>query len=101
MNRNLLGKLLRKNVSAGQLIGFALANVIGLCIVMIGLQFYADVRTVFSSEESFINNDYLVLTKKVGGLDAVGGLFSRGNSKTGVFASKEIAPLSSQPRVRK
>ncbi|WP_455523693.1 ABC transporter permease [Porphyromonas endodontalis] len=101
MNRNLLGKLLRKNVSAGQLIGFALANVIGLCIVMIGLQFYADVRTVFSSEDSFINKDYLVLTKKVGGLDAVGGLFSRGNSKTGVFASKEIAQLSSQPWVRK
>ena len=101
MKRNLLGKLLRKNVSTGQLVGFALANVIGLCIVMIGLQFYADVRTVFSSEDSFINKDYLVLTKKVGGLDAVGGLFSRGNSKTGVFASKEIAQLSSQPWVRK
>ena len=101
MNRNLLGKLLRKNVSAGQLIGFAFANVIGLCIVMIGLQFYADVRTVFSSEDSFINKDYLVLTKKVGGLDAVGGLFSRGNSKTGVFSSKELAQLSSQPWVRK
>ena len=68
MNHNLLGKLLRKNVSAGQLIGFALANVIGLCIVMIGLQFYADVRTVFSSEDSFINKDYLVLTQKGGGI---------------------------------
>lgn len=101
MNRNLLGKLLRKNVSTGQLVGFALANVIGLCIVMIGLQFYADVRTVFSSEDSFINKDYLVLTKKVGGLDAVGGLFSRGNSKTGVFSSKELAQLSSQPWVCK
>lgn len=101
MKRNLLGKLLRKNVSTGQLVGFALANVIGLCIVMIGLQFYADVRTVFSSEDSFINKDYLVLTKKVGGLDAVGGLFSRGNSKTGVFSSKELAQLSSQPWVRK
>ena len=101
MNRNLLGKLLRKNVSVGQLVGFALANVIGLCIVMIGLQFYADVRTVFSGEDSFINKDYLVLTKKVGGLDAVGGLFSRGDSKAGVFSSKEIAQLSSQPWVRK
>lgn len=48
MNRNLLGKLLRKNVSVEQLVGFALANVIGLCIVMIGLQFYADVRAVFA-----------------------------------------------------
>lgn len=101
MKRNLLGKLLRKNVSTGQLVGFALANVIGLCIVMIGLQFYADVRAVFSSEDSFINKDYLVLTKKVGVLDAVGGLFSRGNSKTGVFSSKELAQLSSQPWVRK
>lgn len=101
MNRNLLGKLLRKNVSVEQLIGFALANVIGLCIVMIGLQFYADVRAVFSGEDSFINKDYLVLTKKVGGLDAVGGLFSRGDSKAGVFSSKEIAQLSSRPWVRK
>lgn len=42
-----------------------------------------------------------MLTKKVGGLDAVGGLFSRGNSKTGVFSSKELAQLSSQSWVRK
>ncbi len=100
-NARLLGKLLRKNLSVAQLVGFALANAIGLCIVVIGLQFYADVRNVFSDEDSFINKDYLVLTKEVNGLDAIGGILSMDSGQTGTFTQEELTQLSSQPWVRK
>ena len=40
MKQSLLSKLLRKNVSSMQLGGSAIANLIGLIIVGIALQFY-------------------------------------------------------------
>jgi hypothetical protein len=38
--KGLMWKLLRKHVSAVQLVGFALANLVGLTIVILAIQFY-------------------------------------------------------------
>ena len=43
---NIIHRLLRKNLSMAQLAGFTLANFIGLLIVLLGLQFYTDVRSI-------------------------------------------------------
>ena len=66
-------KLLRKHVSTMQLGGFAIANLIGLTIVGIALQFYLDLRPLFNDEESFVKSDYLVITRKVTGVNALMG----------------------------
>ena len=67
-------KLLRKNISAGQLTGFSIANLIGLTIVILAVQFYGDVKPLFNDEESFISRDYLVITHKGGSaMGAQGG----------------------------
>lgn len=97
MKRNsggLLWKLLRKNISAGQLIGFSIANLIGLSIVILAVQFYADVRPIFDDEESFIRRDYLVVTQKVSGMGALLGSSSE-------FSAEAIADMERQPWVRK
>ena len=47
----IMWKLLRKNISAAQLTGFAIANLIGLTIVILAVQFYGDVKPVFDDEE--------------------------------------------------
>ena len=60
---NIIWKLLRQHISKGQLIGFAIANLIGLTIVLLAVQFYRDVRPVFNDEESFISKDYLIITR--------------------------------------
>ena len=73
MKQSLLSKLLRKNVSSMQLGGSAIANLIGLIIVGIALQFYLDLRPIFNDEESFVKSDYLVVTRKVTGMDALMG----------------------------
>ena len=71
--KSLLWKLLRKNVSATQLAGFAIANFVGLAIVATAIQFYADVSPVFADSDNFLNRDYVIITKRVGTLSSITG----------------------------
>ena len=93
MKQSLLSKLLRKNVSPMQLGGSAIANLIGLIIVGIALQFYLDLRPIFNDEESFVKSDYLVVTRKVTGMDAL-----MGGSE---ISEAEVADIEAQPWVRR
>ena len=93
MKKSLLSKLLRKNVSSMQLGGSAIANLIGLIIVGIALQFYLDLRPIFNDEESFVKSDYLVVTRKVTGMDAL-----MGGSE---ISETEVADIEAQPWVRR
>ncbi len=90
----LLWKLLRTNISPVQLIGFGLANLVGLTIVILAIQFYRDVQPVFADDESFIRKDYLVVTRSVTGAGAMMG----GSSE---FADADIADIEAQPWCRK
>lgn len=93
MSGNMVWRLLRHNISAGQLVGYALANLVGLSIVLVALQFYRDVRSAWDSEDSFISKDYLIISKKVTGL---GSIFGSGESDTR-FTTDEIDDIESQP----
>lgn len=91
MKNPIMWRLLRKHVSKVQLGGFALANLIGLTIVLLGLQFYEDVRPVFDDEDSFIRKDYLVITKSIGNASMVKSLL--GGTDTNAFREKEVEEL--------
>ncbi|MBR1803445.1 MAG: ABC transporter permease [Muribaculaceae bacterium] len=91
---HLLWKLLRKHISPAQLIGFSIANLVGLTIVILAVQFYRDVKPVFSDEESFIRKDYLVITRSVTGVGAMMG-------GTSEFDEAAIADIEAQPWCRK
>ena len=90
---NIIWKLLRQHISKGPLIGFAIANLIGLTIVLLAVQFYRDVRPVFNDEESFISKDYLIITRAVTGAGAMMG-------SNGEFSDDDISDLESQPWCR-
>ena len=90
---NIIWKLLRQHISKGQLIGFAIANLIGLTIVLLAVQFYRDVRPVFNDEESFISKDYLIITRAVTGAGAMMG-------SNGEFSDADIQDLEQQPWCR-
>lgn len=90
---NIIWKLLRQHISKSQLIGFAIANLIGLTIVLLAVQFYRDVRPVFNDEESFISKDYLIITRAVTGAGAMMG-------NNGEFSDDDISDLESQPWCR-
>ena len=90
---DIIWKLLRQHISKGQLTGFAIANLIGLTIVLLAVQFYRDVRPVFNDEESFISKDYLIITRAVTGAGAMMG-------SNGEFSEDDISDLESQPWCR-
>ena len=98
MKNPIIRTLLKAHVSKAQLGGFAVANLIGLTIVLLGLQFYADVRPVFDDEDSFIRKDYLVVTKSLGNASMVKSLL--GGAEANAFSEKEIADIESQPWLR-
>lgn len=42
--KRIIRRLLHKNLSVAQLIGFILSNFVGLAIVILGVQFFEDAR---------------------------------------------------------
>ena len=63
MNR-LVWKLLRQHISVGQLAGFFLANLFGMMIVLLSVQFYRDVLPVFTEGDSFMKKDYIIANQE-------------------------------------
>lgn len=93
MKRSIVWHLLRRNISAAQLAGYAIANLIGLAIVLTAIQFYRDVTTVWEAEDSFISRDYLIISKKVEGVQL--------GPTANEFTPGEIAQIEEQPWLRK
>ena len=60
----LVWKLLRQHISIGQLAGFFLANLFGMMIVLLSVQFYKDVIPVFTEGDSFMKKDSGLLPEK-------------------------------------
>ncbi len=90
----LVHKLLKENLSIGQLIGYALSSLLGLSIVLLGIQFFIDASPVFSSNESFLKKDFLVISKKVSLLKTIG-------ASSTAFKESEIEDLKQQAFVSK
>lgn len=90
---NLSARLLRKNMSTARLVGFLISNFIGLAIIIGGLQFYLDARSLWQDEDSFIKKEYLVVNKRVTAENTLG-------TASG-FSDAEIADINAQPWVRK
>lgn len=86
----LIWNLLKQHISYAQLVGFFFANLFGMTIVLLGVQFYRDIAPVFSSEDSFMQEDYIVVTRKVSTLGSlVGG--AQG------FSDADVDDLRKQP----
>lgn len=94
MKKSIVWRLLRHNISVGQLVGYGLANLLGLAIVLTAVQFYRDVTGVWNSDDSFISRDYLIISKRVEGL-------ANFNPSATTFSREEIAELEEQPWLRR
>lgn len=86
----LIWKLLRHHISVAQLAGFFLANLCGMVIVLLGIQFYNDVLPVFTQSDSFLKKDYIVVSKKV---STLGSFLGRSNQ----FSNGDIEEVKEQP----
>ena len=86
----LVWKLLRQHISIGQLAGFFLANLSGMMIVLLSVQFYKDVIPVFTEGDSFMKKDFIIATKKISTLGSFAG-------KSNTFTAEDITDLKKQP----
>lgn len=93
MPGNPVGRLLRKNISKGQIAGYAIANFVGLAILLTALQFYRDTTNAGNgSDDSFISRDYMIVSRHVSDINTLKG-------KTAGFSADDIAALREQPWV--
>ena len=69
----LVWKLLRQHISIGQFAGFFAANLLGMLIVMLSIQFYEDVVPAFTAEDGFIKNTYLIVSKRISAVSTFAG----------------------------
>ncbi len=87
---SLVWKLMRRHISLGQLVGFFFANLCGMVIVLLSIQFYQDVAPVFTEGDSFMKKDYIIVSKKVSTLGSLVG-------KSSSFSRNEIEEIEDQP----
>ena len=90
---NIADRLLRKNTSPARIAGFVLSNFLGLAIILGGLQFYIDARSIWEDDDSFIRSDYMVINKRVTSENTFG-------RATG-FSGAEREDIEKQPWVKR
>lgn len=90
---SLVWKLLRQHISVGQFVGFFFANLFGMFIVLLGMQFYNDVTPVFTAEDSFMKQGYIIINKKIGAANTISG-------SANTFSDSEIADVKAQKFIK-
>lgn len=88
---NIIRNLLKRNLSKGQLIGYSIANIVGLSVILAGILFFCDARNTVDEEDKYFSNDYIVISKKVTGL----------GFEPVSFDAEEISELESRNWVKK
>lgn len=91
---NLVWKLLRQHISIPQFAGFFLANLVGMVIILLGVQFYNDTQAIYNGEDSFMKSDYIIVNKKIGAMTTIMG-------KSNTFSKSELDDIKKQSFVEK
>lgn len=90
----MIWKLLKQHINPSQLLGFSLANVCGMVIVLLAIQFYRDVLPAFTQGDSFLKGDYVIVSKKISTLGTLVG-------KQTMFSTRDIEEIEEQPFVKR
>lgn len=69
----LIWKLLRQHISIGQFVGFFLANLLGMLIVLLSLQFYSDIIPALTGDDGVMKNTYIIVSKRIAALSGIKG----------------------------
>jgi len=91
---NLVWKLLRQHISIPQFAGFFFANLVGMTIILLGMQFYIDTQAIYQSEDSFMKADYLIVNKRISSMTTITG-------KSSAFTLPEVQDFCEQEFVER
>ncbi len=90
----LIWKLLRRHVSIGQFVGFFFANLLGMLIVLLSLQFYEDIIPALSGEDGVMKNTYIIVSKHIAAISGI-----KGEAQS--FSDSDIRELEAQSFARR
>ena len=90
----LIWKLLRRHVSIGQFVGFFFANLLGMLIVLLSLQFYEDIIPAFAGEDGVMKNTYIIVSKQIAAISGI-----KGEAQS--FTDDDVRELEAQPFSRR
>jgi hypothetical protein len=82
----LIWKLLRKHISVFELAIFFVVNLIGMAVILAGVQIYSDIRPMLTGSQPLIGNDYMIISRPI---ERVGG-------KTPKITTEEIEALRNE-----
>ncbi len=82
----LIWKLLKQHISIAELSAFFVANLIGVTVILSGVQLYSDVKPLLSGERELIGSDYVIISHPV----------ERFGEKPKHFTAAEIADIRNQ-----
>lgn len=86
----MLYRLLSKHISKTQMAAFALASLIGMLLLVSGIQFYRDLQPLLSGDDGILRPEYVVVSKHVSTMSSLFGSDRQG------FGEDEISDLASQ-----
>lgn len=82
----LVWKLLRKHISVFELLVFFIANLVGMTVILSGVQIYSDLKPMLMGDEALIGNDYMIITRPV----------ERVGAQTPTFTEEEVEALANE-----
>ena len=91
----MIWKLIRKNISALQIAGYALASIVGLSIVLCSVKFYLDARSALADGEN-ADSQFIVVARPATMLGSLGL-----GSASSTIDSATIAEIRRQPWARR
>lgn len=86
-------KLIFRHLSFIQLLSFFVANLIGLFIILAGIQVYTDIKPIFEKGDSFIKQEHIIISKPVSSLNTL-------MAKSPVFSEAELDDIKNQDFVK-
>lgn len=92
---NLVWKLLKQHISIPQFVGFFLANLVGMVIILLGVQFFQDTESAYNGKDGVMKEDYIIISKRV---STLGSTIFRQSS---AFSKDELEDLQDQSFVEK
>jgi hypothetical protein len=89
----MLRRLQRKTLIPAQIIGYAATLLVGVTIVMLSVQMYADIKPVLTQQTDIFRNHAVTLSKTVSTLNTI--------NKRGIyFTDDELSAIRNQPFVK-
>ncbi len=92
-NNNMFYRILFKEGGIAQFIFAVLGSIVGMALLLTSVQFFIDIKKILNENDDLIKPDYLIINKKISGLNTM-------KLSSSTFTEKELQELKNQKFVK-